>query len=303
MKNRIIAFFIAAAAALFVQPAWSCAEEAAGYEYTIINGEVTVIGFTGEPEYIGIPEFIEGCPVTEVRDNAFYNCTSLRSISLPDTVLKIGHHSFYGCYSLESIVLPSELEEIGMGCFCGCTALAEVRLPDTLSVLPDSCFRVCTSLRDITLPRGITTVEKFCFAGCTGLENISLGDSLTELGERALFMCDSLESIYIPPSVEKIGAEAAGYSSDGKSISGTGLLILGVADSAAERYAEDNGLSFRAAAETADAFAEVYDVQPADAPKGAVYLGFFLFGGLILIAMCLISGDENKKELGIQRKH
>lgn len=303
MKNMIIAFFIAAAAAFFAQPAWVCAEEAAGYEYTVINGEVTVIGFTGEPEYIGIPEFIEGCPVTEVRDNAFYNCTSLRSISLPDTIIKIGHHSFYGCYSLESIVLPAELEELGMGCFCGCTELKEVKLPDTLRVLPDSCFRVCTSLKDVILPGEVTAVEKFCFAGCTGLESINLGDSLQELGDRALFMCDSLESLYIPPSVERIGTEAAGYSSDGKSISETGVLILGAKDSAAQRYAGENGLSFRAAAETADVFAEAYDAEPVEAPKGAVYLGFLLFGALAVIALRLMSGEEGKRERVSRKRH
>lgn len=247
------------------------------YDYTIIDGEVTIVGFTGEPAYIDIPDFIEGCPVTEVRDNAFYNCHSLKWVRLPDTVQKIGHHSFYACYELETAVLPDGLEEIGMGCFCGCGALTYVELPDTLKVLPDSCFRACTSLTGVELPEGLETVDKFCFAGCTGLGEICTGSSLTAIGDRAFYMCRSLDKVYIPPTVRSIGTEALGWDCDGNlMINQTDLVITGQEGTEAERYARDNGLTFMAEEPSAAAFAEIEPVDegiPAAAWAGLAVSG------------------------------
>ena len=157
-------------------------------EYSIIGGEAVITGFKGEPTELEIPDFIGCYPVTEVRDNASYNCASLKRITLPETVTKIGHHSFYGCYSLKNVVLPEKLADIGEGCFCGCTGLLSADIPDTLEILPDSCFRACTSLAEIKLPDQLKGIGNFCFAGCTSLENAETGEKLLSVGERAFFM-------------------------------------------------------------------------------------------------------------------
>ena len=276
----------------------SVTNDESGYEYTVIDGEVTVVGFTGAPVYIDIPEFIEGCPVTEVRDNAFYNCHSLKSIKLPDTVLKIGHHSFYACYELESVILPRELEEIGMGCFCGCGELSYVELPDTLKVLPDSCFRACASLPAVTLPQELERIEKLCFSGCRKLRSVETGDSLADIGERAFYMCGSLEYVYIPPSVESIGEEALGYDCDGNMlIKHTEMVIAGAEDSSAERYAEENGMVFAAGEHSVGAFAEI---GINDGPSGipaAAWLGLAVFGIIGGVLLWWIFGNSADKRL------
>ena len=198
------------------------------YDYTIIDGEVTIVGFTGEPAYIDIPDFIEGCPVTEVRDNAFYNCHSLKWVRLPDTVQKIGHHSFYACYELETAVLPDGLEEIGMGCFCGCSELKSAAAPSGIQRLPESCFRACTSLKEFTVPDKTEAIGDFCFSGCTSLENVSIGSGVTSLGDCSFYMCSSMDSLYVPSSVKNIGICAAGYipTEDGADTA-KGFTILG----------------------------------------------------------------------------
>ncbi|MBP5577901.1 MAG: leucine-rich repeat domain-containing protein [Ruminococcus sp.] len=241
-----IIFGAVAAVFLLMTAAFSAlGAEKGELEYSIIGGEAVLIGFNGEPTELDIPDFIGCYPVTEVRDNAFYNCTSLKRITLPDSVTRIGHHCFYGCYSLESASLPEGLTEIGEGCFCGCTGLASAELPDTLEILPDSCFRACTSLTEIKLPHQLKSIGNFCFAGCTSLEVPETWCELLSVGERAFFMCDRLESIYIPPSCTSLGSQAVGYTCDGNMVlRQRALIIKGVNGSAAERYAEENGLRF-----------------------------------------------------------
>jgi hypothetical protein len=249
-----------------------------GYEYTIIDGEVTVVGYVGEPEYISIPEFIESCPVTEIRDNAFYNCHSLKEIDIPDTVLKIGHHSFYACYELEKVTLPSDLEEIGIGCFCGCAGLTAVDIPETLTVLPDSCFRACTSLTEVVLPRKLSVIDKFCFAGCTSLKHVETGDSITAVGERAFYMCSRLSSICVPSSCYSLGRQSLGYTCDGNMmLKQTDMVIDGEAGSAAEDYARENGLLFDEKVTTADAF----DIIRQDDQKRKAPVWFMASGGAV----------------------
>ena len=277
--------------------------EISGYEYTVIDGEVTVVGFTGEPVYIDIPGFIEGCPVTEIRDNAFYNCHSLKSIKLPDTVLKIGHHSFYACYELESVILPDGLEEIGMGCFCGCGELSYVELPDTLKVLPDSCFRACASLTAVTLPQELETIEKLCFSGCRELRSVETGDSLADIGERAFYMCGGLGYVYIPPSVKNIGTEALGYDCDGNMlIKHTEMIIAGAEGSAAERYAEENGMVFAEGDRSVGAFAEIgINDDPSGIPAAA-WWGLAVFAATGAAVLWWVFGGSGEGSLNDDEK-
>lgn len=266
-----------------------------GCRHSIIDGEAVIVGFSGEPAHLHIPDFIEGCPVTEIRDNAFYNCGSLISIELPDTLVKIGHHSFYACTSLESVSLPEGLEEIGAGCFCGCTALNRAELPESLGELPDSCFRACTSLGEITLPDKLESIGQLCFAGCMELRTAELPETLGVIGAKAFYMCDRLRRIYIPPSVGLICDKALGYTCDGNSIRRTeDMLIIGSEYTAAERYAEDNGFDF-AEGSASDSGAEAGRawLRSSDIPYAAALA---VFGTLLFTAVRLAVREFGSKK-------
>ena len=230
---------------LFSDETYVSGVETEGLIYSVHDGEAVVTGFTGRPEYIDIPDFFSCYPVTELRDNAFYNCETLRGIEMPDTVERIGHHCFYACDRLEAVRLPDGLEEIGEGCFCGCVRLSDIFLPASLDKLPDSCFRACVSLADVELPQGLKSIGELCFSDCEGLERISTGNELSSIGGGAFYMCPRLESIFISSACTYIGDQALGYDCIGnKLIKNDSMVILGAEGSAAERYASANGLAF-----------------------------------------------------------
>ncbi|MCR5707567.1 MAG: leucine-rich repeat domain-containing protein [Ruminococcus sp.] len=251
--STIVTVF-SAAALLLPLPAESAEEPQ--YEYTIINNEATITGYKGEPVYIDIPETIEGCQVVELRDNAFYECSTLKHIDLPDTLIKIGHHCFYACSALEEINVPESVTDIGMGCFCGCTELSSASLPDTLTSLPESCFRSCTSLADFTVPAGVTRIGAFCFSSCTSLKNVSLSSSLKGVGDCSFYMCSSLKGVYVPPSVSDIGLCAFGYvPTDNGAETARDFVLLGDGGSPVRDYARENHITFTDASDTVHAFA------------------------------------------------
>lgn len=293
MLRKLIPVIFSAFALFLLVPS-TAHGEAADFTYTIINGEATIIGFTGEPETLEIPPAIEGCPVTEIRDNAFFSCSSLRRITLPESLRVMGHHCFYACTSLEEIILPPNLEEMGMGSFCGCISLSKVYIPEKLTVLPDSCFRSCTSLSSIIIPQNITVIEKYCFSGCTALENVSLSGHLTQIGSYSFYMCSSLKELYIPPSVTAFGTEAVGFipTADGASPpSADGFTIFGEKDSAAEEYAESNNIAFSDSVETSGAM--VFLRNAASAPDSALKLIISGSAALLILLLGVIFHRRN----------
>lgn len=256
MKKIILTIILTFTALAFVRSFNSYSYEKSDYTYTVIDNKVTITGFEGKPVFIDIPEIIDGYHVTEIRDNAFYECDTLRHITLPNTIEKIGHHSFYACFSLESIVIPDSVTEIGIGCFCGCSALSSVTLSENITKLPESCFRSCTSLKNIIIPHNVTEINDFSFSGCTEISAVSVGDKVSRIGDCAFYMCRNLKGIYLPPSVSEIGIYAIGYIPTDK---GADLVenftLLGKKNSVAEDYANQNSLTFENASDNVHAFA------------------------------------------------
>ena len=134
--------------------------------------------------------------VTSIKYGAFEDCASLTNIVIPDAVTSIEDYTFYNCTSLTSIDLPDGLTSIGSYAFYYCTSLVSIDLPDGLTSIGYRAFQSCKSLVSIDLPNGVMSIEDEAFSGCTSLVSIDLPDGLTSIWDEAFSGCTSLTDVY-----------------------------------------------------------------------------------------------------------
>ncbi len=146
--------------------------------------------------------------ITNIGTFAFYGCTSLVSVEIPDSVVTLGQGSFEGCVSLDSIVIPDSVTSIGISAFQGCTGLTSITIPGSVTGIGTSAFEDCTGLTSITIPDSATSIGPRVFKECTGLTSFTIPDSVTSIGSGAFQGCTGLSSITIPDSVTSIGSGA-----------------------------------------------------------------------------------------------
>ena len=139
-----------------------------------------------------------------IVDYAFKDCSSLESITFPDSISKIGELAFDGCSSIKKIIIPDSVNEICGSAFSNCTSLEEIVLPKNCSFLESFLFKNCSSLKTITFPDDLITLKRGVFADCSSLTNIVLPSTLKTIGLEAFSGCSSLTDITIPTSVTYI---------------------------------------------------------------------------------------------------
>ena len=197
-----------------------------------VNGQIATIEknkwATGD---LVIPATINGYPVRKIGERAFYQCSGLTSITIPNSVTSIGGYAFYECWGLTSINIPNSVTSIGGNAFSGCSGLTAITIPNSVTSIGGNAFYLCSGLTSITIPNSVTSIGSgtfFCcwgltsvtipnsvtsigdsaFFGCSGLTSVNIPNSVTSIGEMAFYCCSSLTSITIPNSVTSIGTEA-----------------------------------------------------------------------------------------------
>ncbi len=146
--------------------------------------------------------------VTEIGSNAFDECSSLTSVTIPDGMTFIRAYAFYNCIGLTEVTIPNSVTNIGLCAFENCYKLTSVNIPDGVTGISIRAFMGCSSLTSITIPNGVTSISDDTFYGCSRLTSITIPDGVTSIGKRAFYKCSSLTSITIPNSVRSIGYEA-----------------------------------------------------------------------------------------------
>ena len=183
-----------------------------GFTYAIqkLQNETNVIitGYIGGNTNITIPSEIEGYQVKTIVYKAFYNCSSLKNIIIPDSVTTIGKFAFYGCSKLSNVTLSKKLESIGNYTFSYCSSLTSIILPNSVTTIGESAFDGCSKLTSITIPNSVTTIGGSAFFDCSSLTSITIPNKVTFIGSFAFYNCSSLTNITIPNSVTIIGESA-----------------------------------------------------------------------------------------------
>ena len=192
--------------------------------------------------------------VTSIGNFAFNECTSLTSMTIPDSVTCIGNCAFRECSSLASVTIPDSVTSIGVYAFCACTSLKSVTIPDSVTSIGNYAFSYCTSLTGIwvdegnshyfsdasgvlfnkdktvlaqcpgafsgsyAIPDGVTSINDAAFVNCESLTSVTIPDGVTNIGYEVFAGCTSLANMVLPNGVTRIGAEAFDWCTSMKSI-------------------------------------------------------------------------------------
>lgn len=128
----------------------------------VIDSNGVITAYKGLKSSITVPDTINSVTPTEIGDGVFESNLIIRSITLPDTVTKIGANAFKKSY-IETVT-GDNIRELGNNCFADCKKLKSIDL-SSVAVVGENSFSGCTSLTDnLTLPE-LTVAEQNAFAG------------------------------------------------------------------------------------------------------------------------------------------
>ena len=138
-------------------------------------------------------------------DNYYYYIPSkLRKVEITDETV-LGYGAFYNCSGLTSVTIPNSVTSIGDCAFVGCSGLTSVTIPNSVTNIGDDAFWGCSGLTSVTIPDSVTNIGDDAFWGCSGLTSVTIHDSVTSIGYGAFYRCSGLTSITIPQVVCDMG--------------------------------------------------------------------------------------------------
>ena len=184
------------------------------FTWTTSDGEATVVSYIGNSLNVIVPSTYMGLSVTTIGDAAFYGCSDLTSVVIPNSVTTIGSYAFTSCFSLTSVTIPNSVTTIGDAAFENCSSLTSITIPNNVTTIGYNAFRYCTSLTSVVIPNSVTTIGSSAFNNCSSLTSVTIPNSVTTIGGSVFMGCSSLTSVVIPNSVTSIGDAAFAYCSN-----------------------------------------------------------------------------------------
>ena len=213
------------------------------------SGDMHGYGPSGAPWHGRVKSAVIAEGVTSIGGFAFYDCTSLTSVTIPDSVTSIGANAFFDCTSLTSVTIPDSVTSIGVGAFASCTSLtgiwvaesnshyssdasgvlfnkdkttlvqcpgafAAYTIPDSVTSIGAEAFYNCKSLTSVTIPDSVTSIGDFTFSYCESLTSVTIPDSVTSIGHYAFEGCRSLTDVYFTGTESAWNSIAIGAAND-----------------------------------------------------------------------------------------
>ena len=170
--------------------------------------------------------------VTSIGDHAFWRCSGIHNLVIPNNVTSIGNGTFSDCSNIDSIYIGSGVCTIGGDAFRNCTNLrymfynaknlstsyfmrsdaysspfyntptpyfTKLIIGGSVNTIPKGCFEGCNSIDSIVvIPDGVTSIGEYAFMGCSGIDSLYIGSSVISIGREAFSGCSNIESISIP---------------------------------------------------------------------------------------------------------
>ena len=202
------------------------------WTYTTKDGEATLSGVERQDGNaiegaLQIPGTIGGATVTEIEAKAFQEL-QITSLSFAEGVKTINRGAFANCTSLTTVTFPDSLETVNgdttttrIGAFSGCSSLVRVNLGNGLVTIGDATSNTSSSSPDAYASSGV-------FGNCINLETVVFSANLKKIGHHAFSECSALQSVTVPDSVKSIGNSAFYRNTNLSSVSlGTGLESIG----------------------------------------------------------------------------
>ena len=159
--------------------------------------------------------------VTSIDSSAFWDCSSLTAVYISDleawckidfsyeaNPLLYAHHLYLNGDEITKLVIPNSVTSIEYCTFEGCSGLISVTIPNNVTSIGGHAFEGCSGLTSVTIPNSVTSIGGHAFEGCSGLTSVTIPYSVTSIGEWAFCGCSSLASTDIPNSVTSIGKGA-----------------------------------------------------------------------------------------------
>ncbi len=178
----------------------------------VIN--IVITGFTSiengafENKLTSVKSLTIGNSVRSIGDFAFYRAKKLETLNLGSGLETIGTQAFLECLLLQTLVIPDSVTSIGNYAFVSAISLTSLTLGSGLTNIPLQLFYNSPALTSLTIPNTVTSIGAEAFSAASSLTNLTLGTAVTTIGDRAFNQCSSLTSLTIPDSVTTIGEHA-----------------------------------------------------------------------------------------------
>jgi len=178
----------------------------AQFTYTTNHGRITITSYTGSGGAVTIPATITGLPVASIGDSAFDFATTVTSVTLPSGLTNIAEYAFYDCTALATVAIPNSVISIGGSAFADCGSLTTATIPTNVTSIADYAFFSCGSLASVAIPGSVTNIGDSAFAYCASLGSLTISGSVTSIADYAFYSCASLSGVYFGGNAPGLGS-------------------------------------------------------------------------------------------------